>query len=24
VLEHFLGVAGAAGSKNKHTAGTPG
>ncbi|MGM4886804.1 ABC transporter ATP-binding protein [Tardiphaga sp. 11_C7_N12_6] len=24
VLEHFLGVAGAAGSKNKHAAGTPG
>jgi branched-chain amino acid transport system ATP-binding protein len=24
VLEHFLGVSGAAGSKNKHTAGTPG
>ncbi|MES2031265.1 MAG: ABC transporter ATP-binding protein [Pseudomonadota bacterium] len=24
VLEHFLGVAGAAGSKSKHTAGTPG
>jgi branched-chain amino acid transport system ATP-binding protein len=24
VLEHFLGVAGAAGSKNKHPAGTPG